>query len=88
MLSLTVLVSILSIIFCAFIYLLLELYIVAMMTFNQSVYMIGESDGEVHLEINLSNKTSRSIGLTVEVLSDGTNATGRYCVCLKCIVIV
>ena len=58
------------------------------MTFNQSVYMVGESDGEVHLEINLSNQTSRSINLTVEVLSDGTNATGRYCACIKCIVML
>jgi len=55
--------------------------IVAMITFNQSIYMVGESDGEIHLEINLSNQTSRSIGLTVEVLSDGTNATGRYWEC-------
>jgi len=52
-----------------------------MMTFNQSVYMVGESDGEIHFEINLSNQTSRSISLTVEVLTDGTNATGRHCVC-------
>ena len=43
--------------------------------------MVGESDGEIHLEINLSNQTSRSIGLTVEVLTHGTNATGRYCEC-------
>ncbi|XP_065910088.1 uncharacterized protein [Dysidea avara] len=49
---------------------------VARMTFNQSAYMVGESDGEVHLEINLSNQTSQSIGLTVETLTDGTNATG------------
>jgi len=55
--------------------------IVAMITFNQSVYMVGESDGEIYLEINLSNQTSRSIGVTVEVLTDGTNATGRYCEC-------
>ena len=48
------------------------------MTFNQSAYMVGESDGEVHLEINLSNQTSQSIGLTVETLTDGTNATGRH----------
>jgi len=59
-----------------------------MITFNQSVYMVGESDGEVHLEINLSNQTSRSIDLTVEVLSDGTNATGRHCACLKHVVIM
>jgi len=41
--------------------------------------MVGESDGEVHLEISVSNQTSRSIGLTIEVLADGTNATGKYC---------
>ena len=62
--------------------------IVAMITFNQSVYMVSESDGEVHLEITLSNQTSRSIGLTVEISSVSTNATGRHCVCLKHIVIV
>ena len=53
------------------------------MTFNQSVYMVGESDGEVHLEINLSNQTAQSVNLTVEILADRTNATGRYCACIK-----
>ena len=73
---------------CTFSHFLCPFYIVARMTFNQSVYMVGESDGEVHLEINLSNQTSRSINLTVEVLTDGTNATGRCCACIKCIVIL
>ena len=40
--------------------------------------MVGESDGEVNLKINLSNRTSRSIALTVEILADGTNATGKW----------
>ena len=62
--------------------------IAALITFNQSVYMVGESDEEVYLTINLSNKTSRSIGLILEVLTNGTNATSRYCVCLKHVVIV
>ena len=39
--------------------------------------MVGESDGEVYLKINLTNQTSRSIDLTVEILTDGTNATGK-----------
>jgi len=43
--------------------------------------MVGESGGEVYLEINLSNRTSRSIDLTVEVSTDGTNATGMQSLC-------
>ena len=40
--------------------------------------MVGESDGVVYLRIDLSNRTSLSIDLTVEILTNGINATGKW----------